>query len=48
MEIDEQQIVKLLRERGDHAKATEDEQELPDKPDSSHTCAPGACTCGDV
>jgi hypothetical protein len=33
MEIDKQQIVRLLRERGDHAKATEAEQELPDKVD---------------
>ena len=33
MDIDKQQIVKLLRERGDHAKATEAEQELPEKVD---------------
>jgi hypothetical protein len=33
MHFDKQQIVNLLRERGDHAKATEAEQELPDKVD---------------
>ncbi len=33
MQVDKQQIVDLLRQRGDHAKATEAEQELPDKVD---------------
>jgi len=33
MHIDKQQIVDLLRERGDDAKATEADQELPDKVD---------------
>jgi hypothetical protein len=33
MEIDKQQIVALLRDRGDDAKATEADQELPDTVD---------------
>jgi hypothetical protein len=33
MQIDKQQIVNLLRDRGDQAKATEAHQELPDKVD---------------
>ena len=33
MQIDKQHIVALLRERGDNAKATEADQELPDKID---------------
>jgi len=35
MEIDKQTIVSLLRERGDDAKATRAEQELPDKVDDA-------------
>ena len=33
MEIDKQKIVDMLRERGDHDKAQQAEQELPDKVD---------------
>jgi hypothetical protein len=33
MQIDKHHIVALLRERGDHAKATEADQELPEKVD---------------
>jgi hypothetical protein len=33
MQIDKQEIVKLLRERGDHDKASQAEQQLPDKVD---------------
>ncbi len=33
MQIDKQEIIKLLRERGDHEKANKAEQELPDSVD---------------
>lgn len=33
MQIDKQQIVSLLRERGEHGKASEAEQQLPDQVD---------------
>jgi hypothetical protein len=33
MQIDKQEIVDMLRERGDHDKATEAEQELPEQVD---------------
>jgi hypothetical protein len=33
MEIDKQQIISMLRERGEHDKANEAEQQLPDKVD---------------
>jgi hypothetical protein len=33
MEIDKQQIVDMLRERGDHDKAEKAQQQLPDKVD---------------
>jgi hypothetical protein len=33
MEIDKQEIVSLLRERGEHDKASQAEQQLPDKVD---------------
>jgi F0F1-type ATP synthase membrane subunit b/b' len=33
MQIDKQEIVQMLRERGDHDKAQKAEQELPDKVD---------------
>jgi hypothetical protein len=33
MEIDKQQIVSMLRDRGDHDKADQAEQQLPDKVD---------------
>jgi hypothetical protein len=33
MQVDKQQIVQLLRERGDHGKAQQAEQELPDQVD---------------
>jgi hypothetical protein len=33
MELDKQEIVNMLRERGDHSKAQKAEQELPDKVD---------------
>ena len=33
MQVDRQEIVKLLRERGDHDKASQAEQQLPDKVD---------------
>jgi len=33
MQIDKQQIVELLRERGEHDKADEAEQQLPDQVD---------------
>jgi hypothetical protein len=33
MEIDKQQVVDMLRERGDHEKADQAEQQLPDKVD---------------
>lgn len=33
MEIDKQQIVQMLREQGDHDKAQQAEQQLPDKVD---------------
>ena len=35
MQIDKDMILSLLRSRGDHDKATEAEQELPDKVDAS-------------
>ena len=31
MQIDKQQIIQMLRERGDHDKADEAEQQLPDE-----------------
>jgi hypothetical protein len=31
MQIDKQEIVNLLRERGEHDKASQAEQQLPDK-----------------
>lgn len=33
MQIDKQKIVQMLRERGDHEKAKQAEQKLPDKVD---------------
>jgi hypothetical protein len=33
MEIDKQQIISMLRERGDHEQADKAEQQLPDKVD---------------
>ena len=33
MQIDKEMILKLLRSRGDHEKASQAEQELPDKVD---------------
>ena len=33
MQIDKQQIIEMLRERGDHDKAEKAEQQLPDKVD---------------
>ncbi len=33
MEIPKEKIIELLKERGDHGKAAEAEQELPDKVD---------------
>ncbi len=33
MQFDKQQIVSMLRERGDHDKADQAEQELPDEVD---------------
>jgi hypothetical protein len=33
MEIDKQQIISMLRERGEHDKAEQAEQQLPDKVD---------------
>ena len=33
MQIDKQQIIEMLRERGDHGKAAEAERQLPDKVD---------------
>ncbi len=33
MEIDKQQIINLLREKGEHDKANQAEQQLPDKVD---------------
>ena len=33
MHIDKQQIINLLREQGDHEKAQQAEQQLPDKVD---------------
>ena len=33
MKIDKQQIIQMLRERGDHDKAQKAEQELPDEVD---------------
>jgi hypothetical protein len=33
MQIDKQQVVELLRERGDHDKAQQAEQELPERVD---------------
>jgi hypothetical protein len=33
MQIDKQQVVELLRERGDHDKAQQAEQELPEQVD---------------
>jgi DNA-binding protein H-NS len=33
MEIDKQQIVQMLRDKGDHDKAQKAEQQLPDKVD---------------
>ena len=35
MQIDKDMILSLLRSRGDHEKAAEAEQELPDKVDDS-------------
>ena len=33
MQIDKQEIINLLRERGDHEKANQAEQQLPDQVD---------------
>ena len=33
MQIDKQQIIQMLRERGDHEKADKAEQQLPDQVD---------------
>ena len=33
MQIDKQQIIQMLRERGDHDKAQQAEQQLPDQVD---------------
>jgi hypothetical protein len=33
MQIDKQQIISLLRERGEHGKASQAEQQLPDQID---------------
>ena len=33
MQIDKQQIIRMLRERGDHDKAQQAEQQLPDQVD---------------
>ena len=33
MKIDKQQVIELLRERGEHDKAQQAEQELPDEVD---------------
>jgi hypothetical protein len=33
MQIDKQEIIKMLRERGDHDQADKAEQELPDQVD---------------
>ncbi len=33
MQIDKQQIISLLREKGEHDKATQAEQQLPDQVD---------------
>jgi hypothetical protein len=44
MELDKQQIVNMLRGRGDHEKAQKAEQELPDKSitSSTQTCSSGS------
>ena len=39
MHIDKQQLVSLLRARGEH---------VAERKSTDHTCASGACTCNDV